>query len=165
MTKAGEWLAEMHRLEPELHVIDGLEYREVMSVTRAAGGIANNIIPPVFTLNLNYRFSPDRTLDDAIRHLRAMCDVADEVEVVDVAPAGPVDTSHPLVRALAAASGAPITPKQGWTDVARLGVRGISAVNFGPGSAEQAHQAVEWVDIAQIEAVYESLKLVLAGGA
>lgn len=163
VTKAGEWLTMMHSRQPELHVIDGLEFREVMSVTRAAGGIANNIIPPTFTLNLNYRFSPDRTADDAIRHLRTVCDAADEVEVIDIAPAGPVDAGHRLVKALATASGAPTSSKQGWTDVARLGIYGIPGVNYGPGSAKQAHQAVEYVELVEVDAVHHALRMVLTG--
>jgi len=45
VTKAGAWLATMHIGEPALVDIGGLEYREVFSVTKASGGIANNIIP------------------------------------------------------------------------------------------------------------------------
>jgi succinyl-diaminopimelate desuccinylase len=163
VTKAGEWLAAMHRREPDLFVVDGLEFREVMSVTKAAGGIANNIIPPEFTLNLNYRFNPTRTMDEAIRHLTTVCDAADSVEIVDAAPAGPVDASHPLVKALATASGSALASKQGWTDVARLGVHGIPGVNFGPGSAKQAHQVVEYVDLDDLDMVHSALRTVLTG--
>ena len=41
VTKAGAWLAKLHAMEPERAEFEGLEYREVFSVTRAAGGIAN----------------------------------------------------------------------------------------------------------------------------
>jgi succinyl-diaminopimelate desuccinylase len=161
ITKAATWLQQMHDRLPEPHVIDGLEYREVMSVTRASGGIANNIIPPEFTVNVNYRFNPRRTVEEAVHVLAAACDFADEIQVVDTAPAGPVRVDHPFVSALADASGAQLAPKQGWTDVARLGVYGIPAVNFGPGSAEQAHQAVEWVELGQLGAVFDALRSVL----
>jgi succinyl-diaminopimelate desuccinylase len=164
ITKAGEWLARMHLRQPEPHVIEGLEYREVMSVTRASGGIANNIIPPEFTLNLNYRFSPLRTIDDAVEHLKAVCDDVDELRIVDTAPAGPVRADHPFVSALAQASGSPLAPKQGWTDVARLGVHGIPAVNFGPGSAARAHQVEEWVELDELRHTFDSLRAVLTDG-
>ncbi|NIR36307.1 MAG: peptidase dimerization domain-containing protein, partial [Actinobacteria bacterium] len=62
VTKAGEWLATMHALEPTPDVISGLEYREVFTVTRAGGGIANNVVPSEFRLNLNYRFTPSTTI-------------------------------------------------------------------------------------------------------
>ena len=53
VTRAGAWLAEMHTRAPEPVKIDGLEFAEVFSVTRAAGGIATNVIPDGFVLNLN----------------------------------------------------------------------------------------------------------------
>jgi succinyl-diaminopimelate desuccinylase len=161
ISKAGEWLAGMHRRQPDPHVIDGLEYKEVMSVTRAWGGIANNVIPAEFTLNLNYRFSPDRTIDDAVEHVRAVCGDVDRVEIVDTAPAGPVRADHPFVAALAEAADAPLAPKQGWTDVARLGVHGIPAVNYGPGSAARAHQVEEWVELADLDHTFASMRAVL----
>ncbi|MDX1448810.1 MAG: succinyl-diaminopimelate desuccinylase, partial [Acidimicrobiia bacterium] len=161
ISKAGEWLAALHRREPELHVIDGLEYREVMSVTTAHGGIARNVIPDRFELNLNYRFSPRRSTDEAIAVLEEATEAADEVEVVDVAPAGPVQASHPFVGRLARAAGADLAAKQGWTDVARLGQFGVPAVNFGPGNAAQAHQRDEWVAISELEGAFGALRAVL----
>jgi succinyl-diaminopimelate desuccinylase len=162
ISKAGEWLVKMHRRQPEPHRIEGLEYREVMSVTKAVGGIANNIIPAEFTLNLNYRFSPLRTVENAIEHVRTVCSDADDVRIVDTAPAGPVRADHPFVTALAEASGSPLAPKQGWTDVARLGIYGIPAVNFGPGSAARAHQVDEWVELTDLDHTFASLRSVLS---
>lgn len=164
ISKAGEWLSRMHRREAELHLIDGLEYREVMSVTTAHGGIAPNIIPPRFTLNLNFRFNPRRTIDEAIQHLMTVCEGADEVEIVDAAPAGPVEVGHPFIQRLRDVSGAELAAKQGWTDVARFGVHGIPAVNFGPGEAIQAHQADESVRLADLETVYSVLRHALSSG-
>ncbi len=161
ISKSGEWLAAMHRREPEVHVIDGLEYREVMSVTTAEGGIASNIIPPRFSLNLNYRFNPRRTIDEAIREVMTTCESADEVEIVDAAPAGPVEVGHPFFTRLQQVSGAELAAKQGWTDVARLGVHGIPAVNFGPGEAVQAHQADESVALDDLPRTFHALKRAL----
>ncbi len=165
MTKAGEWLARMHRLEPDPHIVDGLEYREVFSVTMASGGVAPNVIPPRFELNLNYRFNPTRPVEEASEVVRRICEDADEVEIVDAAPAGPVRADHPFVDELVAASGAALAAKQGWTDVARLGMHGVPAVNFGPGRAAQAHQEDEWVALGELDATYEALAAVLSGGA
>lgn len=161
ITKAGEWLSGMHRREPDVHEVEGLEYREVMSVTQATGGIARNVIPDRFTLNLNYRFSPRRTPEEAIVVLREACRPADEIEIVDFAPPGPVDASHPFVRRLQEVSGAELAAKQGWTDVARLGQYGVPAVNFGPGHASEAHQRDEFVTIAEIESTLEALRRAL----
>lgn len=161
VTKAGAWLAQMHERSPEPVLVEGLEFREVMTITRAQGGIANNIIPAEFHLNLNYRFSPLKTVDEAIEHLREACAGADEVEVVDSAPAGRVHADHPLVEQIRVVSGSPLAPKQGWTDVARLGVWGVPAINYGPGEAIQAHTPGESVRLADLEAVYSTLQRVL----
>lgn len=163
ITKAGEWLAAMDRREPELHVVGGMEYREVFSVTLASGGIARNVIPDRFELNLNHRFTPDMSIDDATRRLQEVCTAADEVEVIDVAPSGPVAADHPIVDRLASVSGAERAAKQGWTDVARFGTIGVPAVNFGPGRASEAHQKDEFVEVSEIDATHRALRTVLSG--
>lgn len=162
VSKAGEWLSMLHSREPEPVVIDGLEYREVMSVTMASGGIARNIIPDRFNLNLNYRFSPKKTIEEAIRQLMTVCDAADSVTVIDAAPAGPVQRDHPLVARLHEVSGAPFAAKQGWTDVARFGTRGVLGINFGPGETSQAHQADESLRISDLDDTYRALSELLS---
>ena len=88
VTKAGEWLSSMHAIEPNVELIEGLEFREVFTVTRATAGIANNVVPSEFVLNLNYRFPPSLTVAEATERLHAVAAPADEVAVHDVAPAG-----------------------------------------------------------------------------
>ncbi len=161
--KAAGFIQDVGSREPLSVEIAGLTFREVMSVTRAQGGIANNIIPPTFDLNLNFRFAPHRTLDEAVEVVREVAAVADEVEITDAAPAGPVGADHPLIGRLLALSGAQRAGKQGWTDVARFGARGITAINFGPGETSQAHQADESVALSDLEQVFESLRQLLAG--
>jgi succinyl-diaminopimelate desuccinylase len=161
ITKAGSFLVMMRDLEPEPHVINGLEFLEVVSVTIAHGGVARNVIPAEFVLNVNYRFAPDRSPDEAVSRLHEVCADADRVAVIDLAPAGSVDTDHPLFRALIERTGAPLQGKQGWTDVAQLSAAGIPAVNFGPGEAALAHKPGESVRISDLDRVYESLLAVL----
>ena len=161
ITKAGEFLTAMRRQEPETHLVQGLDFQEVMSVTTAAGGVARNVIPARFVMNVNYRFAPDRSPQSAIERLNQMCEVADRVEIADLAPAGSVDIDHPLFRALAGESGASVLGKQGWTDVAQLTGAGIPAINFGPGEPALAHKPGESVRIADLHWAYESLLAVL----
>ncbi len=163
ISKAGEWLAGMHRLEPEDYEVDGMVFRQVASVTMAEGGIARNVIPAEFRCNVNLRFTPDRSVDDARKELERLCAVADEIEITDIAPSGPVDSSHPVFVALAARSGAKKTAKQGWTDVARFGEIGVPAVNFGPGETSRAHQVDESVPLDQLAAVWSALRATLSG--
>jgi len=160
ITKAGRWMSEMHVRKPQPVTIDGLEFVEVMSVTTATGGLASNIIPPSFTLNLNYRFPPNRTPAEAEAILLEAAQGADRVEVTDIAPAGPVELAHPLVARLVDATGRPPKGKQGWTDVARLAARGIPAVNYGPGEVVLAHKPEESVrlsDLVEVRRVIEEL--------
>jgi len=158
VTKAGAWLAEMHDRRPEPVEIAGLEYREVFSVTKASGGIANNVLPARFTLNLNYRFPPIYDLDEAEARLRGVASAADEILITDRASAGTIPEGNPHLDRLEELVGGAKTAKQGWTDVARLTGRGIPAVNYGPGEVAQAHQVTESVPIANLGTVYDVLR-------
>jgi succinyl-diaminopimelate desuccinylase len=161
ITKAGEFLTRMRSLDPDLHVVGGLEFKEVMSVTMANGGVAKNIIPAAFSLNVNYRFAPDRSMEEAVGHLQEVCSAGDRFTVTDSAPAGGVSIDHPLFRRLLEVSAAAVSGKQGWTDVAQLSVAGIPAVNFGPGEPALAHKPGESVRVQDLSWAYESLSAAL----
>ena len=88
VTKAGVWLAEMHQREWSDVIVSGLTFKETFAVTTAHGGIARNVIPATFSLNLNHRFPPDRTMEEAEAEVLAVCAGADQVEIVDRAAAG-----------------------------------------------------------------------------
>jgi succinyl-diaminopimelate desuccinylase len=162
VTKAGAWLKKLHDREPETVDIGGLTYREVFSVTKAAGGIANNIIPPEFTVNLNHRFPPIHTVAEAEDRLRTIAADADEVIIKDSAPAGRVTPDHPAITRLDSMIAGERTAKQGWTDVARLTERGAVAVNYGPGEVAQAHQVDESIPIANLDIAYGVLRSFLS---
>ncbi|HWL48694.1 MAG TPA: peptidase dimerization domain-containing protein, partial [Acidimicrobiia bacterium] len=130
-------------------------------VTAAHGGVARNVIPGEFVMNINYRFAPDRSHDAAVARLHEVCGSADRVEVTDLAPAGSVDTDHLLFQALIENTGAPLRAKQGWTDVAQLSAADIAAVNFGPGEPSIAHKPDESVRVSDMNWAYESLLDVL----
>jgi succinyl-diaminopimelate desuccinylase len=164
VTRAGPFLTTMDGLQPELHPIEGLEFKEVISVTKAAGGVANNIIPGRFELNVNYRFSPDRTMEAAIDRLREVCSAADEFEVVDAAPAAYPEISHPLFSTLIEKAAAPVAHKQGWTDVAQFAERGVPAINFGPGETALAHKPGESIDLSDLDWAYQVLIETLGAG-
>ena len=161
ITKAGEWLASLHAMEPVPVEVDGLVYREVFSVTRASGGIANNVLPAEFVINLNYRFPPIYDLGQAEARLREIAAAADRVDIRDRAPAGLVPHDNPLVDRLREASGVAPMAKQGWTDVARLTSRGVDAVNYGPGEVAQCHQATESVAVGNLPIAFDVLKRLL----
>ncbi|MEK7252701.1 MAG: succinyl-diaminopimelate desuccinylase [Actinomycetota bacterium] len=150
VTKAGVWLAEMHQREWRDVIVSGLTFKETFAVTTAHGGIARNVIPATFSLNLNHRFPPDRTMEEAEAEVLAVCAGADQVEIVDRAAAGAIpegnahlDRLRGLVDIVAA--------KTAWTDVARLTARGLPAVNYGPGDTALAHRADESASVEGME--------------
>jgi succinyl-diaminopimelate desuccinylase len=132
-------------------------YREVMNVTLIDGGRARNVLPDRCTLNVNFRFAPDRTVEEAEAYLRAFCPETAEVEIVDAAPAAPPRQDAPLVRRFLEATGGTVRGKQGWTDVAQFASRGVPAVNFGPGLPELAHRKDERVPVENLLRAYETL--------
>jgi succinyl-diaminopimelate desuccinylase len=155
ITKASGFLAELHAMRPIERVIEGLTYRTVTTVTQARdGGRGRNIVPDRFVLNVNHRFAPDVTLDEASAGIRALVGDRAQVDLVDLSPAAMPSANHPLVRALIAAGVRGVEPKQAWTDVARFASRGLSAVNFGPGENAQAHQKNESTSLALVHEGY-----------
>jgi succinyl-diaminopimelate desuccinylase len=164
VTKAGAWLAGLHAREAAPVTVHGLEYREVFSVTTAHGGVATNILPARFTVNLNHRFPPVYSLEEAEARLREVAAPADEIVIKDRAPAGRIPEGNPLLDALEAALATELAAKQGWTDVARLSARGIPAVNYGPGIPEVAHQAGEYVPLSNLDESFRKLKGFLTAG-
>jgi succinyl-diaminopimelate desuccinylase len=156
-------LAPLLAHEPRPVEIAGLEFVEVLAVTRLAAGIADNVIPGEATATLNLRYPPDRTPDEAEAHLRDLTPEGATLEVVSNAPPGRVVTESPLVQALRAAGGLTVEAKQAWTNVADFTANGIDAVNFGPGDPHLAHRRDEHVLVAALVHAYEVLRAFVSG--
>jgi succinyl-diaminopimelate desuccinylase len=142
---------------PEPLAFDGLEFVEVASVTRIAGGIAGNVIPDRVDCHVNYRYAPGRNAREAEERLATLCAGHGELTIDSNAPSGPVATG-PRVDALVAAGELVRAPKQAWTPVAEFGLAGLPAVNFGPGDPAQAHRRDESVETAALTRAYEVLE-------
>lgn len=165
LTSAGRLLADLHLRKPHDVTVDGLRYREVITATQAStGGNARNVVPDRFTVNLNYRFAPDRTLEQAEQAVAELVGDAARVEIVDRAPPGRPWRDAPLVSRFLDAVDAPIEAKQAWTDVARLSEAGIPALNYGPGLTAQAHQAGEYVPEDNLVVAHAAISRFLRGG-
>lgn len=163
LTRAGAFLAELHE-EPRVPVeVDGVVFHDVWTATQAATDNARNVVPPAFTINLNYRFAPDRDLAAAEAELRAQVGGRAEIAVVDRAPPAAPRLDAPLVSRFVTAVDAPVRAKQAWTDVARLAQLGVPALNFGPGLTTQAHQAGEHVPVAALTDALVRLRRFLTG--
>jgi succinyl-diaminopimelate desuccinylase len=137
---------------------DGLRFREAVSVTRLEGGIAQNVIPDRAVAQVNYRYPPGLSADDAERRLRTLCSADGELTIDSNAPSAPVAAGHPLVQALRRAGDLQVEPKQAWTPVAEFAARGLAAVNFGPGDPAYAHRRDELVQEAALARSYEVLE-------
>lgn len=148
--KAGAFLAELDALAPRETLLDGLVYRTVTSVTLAEGGRGRNVVPDSFMLNVNHRFAPNHSLEQAQHEIEALVAGRASIEWKDLSPAALPRASHPLVAALRESGVVAVDPKQAWTDVARFAALGIAAVNFGPGDNAQAHQHDEYTSIDKL---------------
>lgn len=161
--RAGGLLERLEEYEAERIVVDGLEYREGLNAVRIEGGVAGNVIPDLCTIEVNYRFAPSRSADEAAGFVRDFFSDADEVEIVDLASGARPGLDAPFARRFVAAVGREPVAKVGWTDVARFSALGIPAVNFGPGDPQLAHADDERVSVAQIEACESALRALLRG--
>jgi succinyl-diaminopimelate desuccinylase len=157
ITRAAAGVTALAAHDPEPHDFDGLEFVEVASVTRIAGGIAGNVIPGEATAHVNFRYAPGRTPEEAEARLRELCDGHGELRIDANAPSGPV-ARGPLVSALISAGDLAVAPKQAWTPVAEFGMAGLPAVNFGPGDPPQAHTRDESVSVAALVRSYRVLE-------
>lgn len=161
--QAGEILARLNAWQPRDIEVDGLVYREGLNATMISGGKGTNVIPDECRVHVNYRFAPDKTLDQA----KALMMGADDqptmgggervatggvfegfgIEMKDESPSARPGMDSPLARSLAdlvrSRTGREPAAKLGWTDVARFSQLGVPAVNLGAGSPLLAHKMDE----------------------
>ncbi|GCE39826.1 N-succinyl-L,L-diaminopimelate desuccinylase [Rhodococcus wratislaviensis] len=172
---ARSWLGDnaIHRFAPVLQRlsdytarsvdIDGCVYREGLSAVRIAGGVAGNVVPDAAEMDVNFRFAPDRSAEQAIDHVREVFDGLElSFEVTDLSPGALPGLTDPAAAALIEAAGGEFRAKYGWTDVSRFSALGIPAVNYGPGDPNLAHKRDEHVPVQQITDVTTVLRAYLS---
>lgn len=142
-------LAALAAYTPATVTVDGLDYREGLSAVGVSGGVAGNVIPDAAALTVNYRFAPDKNVEQALAHVQEVF-AGFEIVVTDSSEGARPGLNAALVQDFVAAVGAEPMPKYGWTDVARFSALGIPAVNFGPGDPSLAHTDNERVLTSQI---------------
>jgi acetylornithine deacetylase/succinyl-diaminopimelate desuccinylase-like protein len=128
-----------------------------VSVTTIAGGLAQNIVPDRCQLYAGRRLAPGEDPDEIFEQLSAIvrdaaqpCEVDIEMSYGRGSAAFYQDPTSPLVRGLAELAGTePETATYGSNALKYPGIAN-EIVIFGPGSIDQAHKAVEWVDIAEL---------------
>lgn len=129
-----------------------------LSATMIEGGLARNIIPDCCTVYAGRRIVPEDDVHEVYDQLAEIVRSAAAPLDVDVStPYGEgfsafyQEPDSPLISGFSELAGeAPETADYGsnaleYHDVA------TEVMVFGPGSIDQAHQAVEWVDVAELE--------------
>ncbi len=129
-----------------------------LSVTMIEGGLARNIIPDCCNVYAGRRIAPEEDVHEVYEQLAAI--------VRDAAAPLAVDVSTPYGEGFSAFYNEPDSPLiTGFSDLAgevpqtadygsnALEYHGVAreVMVFGPGSIDQAHQAVEWVTVAELE--------------
>ena len=147
--KLGFALERLAAYEPRTVTVEGLNYREGLNAVGIRGGVAGNVIPDEAVVEVNYRFAPSRSREEAAAHVRELFPEF-TVTIVDSADGARPGLDAPLAQNFVAAVGAVPQPKYGWTDVARFSALGIPAVNYGPGDPLKAHADDERVELSQI---------------
>ena len=135
--------ARLQKLVPSTTVGNGS-----VSVTEIEGGLARNIIPDRCSLYIGRRTSPGEDPAEIQSHLEALIrsnavplDVQIENTYGTGSPAFYQDPSSNLVTALSGIGSNALRYPEIATEI----------VVFGPGSIDQAHQAVEWIDLDQLD--------------
>ena len=138
-----------------------------LSVGRFTGGTAVNIIPDHAEMEVDVRFSPPWTPDEALDYVRNQLNltarqwVFREVEITMedswvYLPALPDDQNQSLADHLTNAIEQVMHSRPDrqavpfGTDASHLAESGIPSVVFGPGSIRQAHTRDEWIELQQV---------------
>lgn len=154
---AAEILTRLRDHEPATVSVEGLDYRESLNAVKIWGGTAGNVIPDAATVEINYRFAPDKSVEEAEAYVRNLLSGFDLVRTDAAAGARP-GLDRPAAASFVAVVGQEPKPKYGWTDVARFSALGIPAVNFGPGDALLAHTDNEHVEADAVRACLAALR-------
>jgi succinyl-diaminopimelate desuccinylase len=146
----------LNKYVPARVIIDGLEYREGLNAVSVAGGIAGNIIPDSAVVEVNYRYAPSTSGQQAQDHVREVF-AGFLVEFTDNAPGAMPGLERAALADLVSRVNGQVAPKFGWTDVARFSAMGVPAVNLGPGDPGLAHSRNEFVPVSQLRKCEETV--------
>lgn len=154
----GATLAALAAYVPREVEIDGCRYREGLNAVAIGGGVAGNVVPDAASMTVNFRFAPDRSVEDAYAHVVA---VLGPCTLLDAAAGALPRLTEPAAAQFVAATGASPVAKYGWTDVACFAELGIPALNYGPGDPDLAHTREESVEVANITRCADVLRAYL----
>lgn len=131
--------------------------KEAMSVNIIEGGEALNVVPANVVAQMDYRFNPQMSQQEVLQLLKTFEREHVTTEVIGCFP-GVIHNinANPLLKRIIELVGdSTIVPF--WSDIGQLGEKGIVAINFGPGSINQAHTVDEYVAIDEVYFVREKI--------
>jgi succinyl-diaminopimelate desuccinylase len=161
--KLSEVINFIHNNEIEEHSIDGLLFKQIITATTISGGSANNVIPSYVNLNINFRFLPTQNEVEAAKFLIDTFSKYGDIKIKNTSNGALPNLQSQNVKDFISITGAEVTPKQAWTDIARFTKENIPAVNYGPGNPLLAHSPDEFVNTNQIVESYELIVKYLKG--
>ncbi|MFT8638369.1 succinyl-diaminopimelate desuccinylase [Bifidobacterium sp.] len=176
--EAGDILNRLNAFEARKFIVDGLEYQEGLNATMISGGSGTNVIPEECRVHVNYRFAPDKTVEEAKSLMfgeeSGIVLGSDETRapggifagygilMCDESPAARPGMDSPLSQSLSELverrTGQEPRAKMGWTDVARFSQIGTPAVNLGAGNPLLAHKHDEQVPVDDLYVMADILK-------
>lgn len=139
------------------------------NVGRIEGGVQVNFVPDRCMIEIDRRMLPHETASTVLKEYQALLDeiartdptfavVMEEPMLVDGAldtsPQSDVARVSSQVLAEMGLNAEPAGVPFG-SDASKLAASGVPSIVFGPGSIDQAHAAVEYVDLGQVEQARE----------
>jgi acetylornithine deacetylase/succinyl-diaminopimelate desuccinylase family protein len=133
------------------------------------GGAQVNFVPDACAIEIDRRLLPGEKVDDVLAHYQALLDALKEkhptFDVIMEPPMLSDEALETLADSPPARRASALLTEMGLdatlcgvpfgSDASKLSRQGVPSLVFGPGSIDQAHGAVEFVDLAQVERALE----------
>ena len=153
-------LARVSGLQPHDVEVEGLPFREVLSLTRIEGGRADNVVPDLVEATLNFRYAPHRTRAEAEARLRELA--GDDVEILSHSPSAPRRGRRTRsCNAFATPVGSRSLPSRRGRPSRSSPSAASTRSTSGPGAPRYAHTRDEQIEISALERSFEALRVFL----
>lgn len=133
------------------------------------GGVQVNFVPDTCSIEIDRRLLPGETVAGTLAHYQGLLDdLKAQHPMLDAVMEPPMLTDEALETAAGSAPAqlaSALLTEMGLdgelcgvpfgSDASKLSRQGIPSLVFGPGSIDQAHAAVEFVDLAEVERAFE----------
>jgi acetylornithine deacetylase len=155
-----------HALTKTVHPLLG---PATCNVGKISGGVQVNFVPDRCVIEIDRRLLPSESVQQVLQHYAQIIDQLQSqtpgMEVQMETPmlideAWAVDAKSSVVRSAASVlqslslNAEPIGVPFG-SDASKLGRAGVPTIIFGPGSIDQAHAAVEYIELSQVDQAFE----------